>query len=117
MFCLLDEFDNGPIYIGSIFHWISYWTNFPMDEFYWMKIPGTISDREACLHQISVQNTRVPAKVTAIWLSSIAILRMVRSICSCGTAFFSTARTRTSFPRTPTYYKTQYGNFKKYKFE
>ena len=45
----------------------------------------------------------LPAKARQMWSSSIATLRTVRGSCNCSTDFFSTPRTTTSLPRTPTY--------------
>lgn len=43
-----------------------------------------------------------PANARQMWSSSITTLRTVRGSCSCRTDFFSTPKTTTSLPRTPT---------------
>ena len=61
--------------------------------------PGEIrivSQPERYVHQ------HAPAKARQTWSSSITTFRTVRGSCSCRTDFFSTPRTTTFSPRTPT---------------
>jgi hypothetical protein len=53
--------------------------------------------------QVRVKKKSLPANAIQIWSSSIQILRTVLASCNFNTDFFSTPRTTTFFPRTPTY--------------
>jgi len=66
--------------------------------------PSAVSPRSSYKHGTlkSGDVYHVPANARQTWSSSITTLRTVRESWSCKIDFFSTPRTTTSFPRTPT---------------